>query len=60
MVKPQNKVDRDRFGKLKFTETDRGRDEKGAAQLGADEVKEIQRRDDHSKEPPPNNPQASR
>ena len=52
MVKPENKVDKKRFEKLKSAETDRGRDEEEATEVAAKEVKELRRREGRSKEEP--------
>jgi hypothetical protein len=58
MVKPDNQVDKDRFEKLKSTQTSRGRDEDEATQVAAEEVKELRRREGRSKDEEPGTSQA--
>jgi len=47
---PKNQVDKERFDKLKDTQIDRGRDEKEAVEIAAEEVKELRRREGRSKD----------
>lgn len=45
-----NRVDKDRFEKLKNTQVDRGRDEREAIEIAAQEVKELRQREGRTKE----------
>jgi hypothetical protein len=49
MVKPVNKIDKQRFKKLKTAQTKRGRDEKKATEVSAQEVRELRRREGRAK-----------
>lgn len=46
----KNRVDKERFDKLKATQVDRGREEEKAIEIAAEEVKELRRREGRSKE----------
>jgi hypothetical protein len=50
MLKPENRVDKDRFEKLKETEEKRGRDEEQAVDVSARQVKELREREGRSKD----------
>jgi hypothetical protein len=50
MLKPENKIDKQRFEKLKETERERGREEETATDVAAQQVKELRRREGRSKE----------
>ena len=50
MLKPDNKLDKKRFQKLKDAELERGRDPDEAADVAALEVKELRHREGRSKE----------
>jgi hypothetical protein len=50
MLNEENKVDKDRFEKLKETEENRGRDEAEAIDVSARQVKELREREGRSKD----------
>jgi hypothetical protein len=50
MLKPENKIDKSRFRKLKQTEKERGRGEQKATKVAAHEVKELRKREGRSKD----------
>ena len=50
MLKPENKVDKERFEKLKTTEQKRGRADETATQVAAEQVKELRKREGRSKD----------
>ena len=50
MLNPENKVDKERFKKLKSAQTNRGRNEGEATEVAAEEVKELRRREGRSKD----------
>jgi len=50
MLNSENKVDKERFEKLKETQVERGRDEEKAIDVAAGEVKEMRRREGRSKD----------
>ena len=43
MVNPDNKIDKNRFEKMRDGQTNRGRDQDGATQIAAGEAKEFRR-----------------
>lgn len=45
-----NRIDKDRFEKLRSAQVDRGRDEREAVEIAAEEVKELRRREGRSKD----------
>jgi hypothetical protein len=53
MLKEENKVDKERFEKLKDAQVDRGRDEEKAIEVAAEEVKELRVREGRSKDDNP-------
>ena len=53
MLKPEKRVDKDRFNKLKDVELERGRKEETPTNVAAEQVKELRRREGRSKEEPP-------
>lgn len=53
MLKEENKVDKQRFEKLKDAQEDRGRDEEKAIEVAAEEVKELRDREGRSKDDNP-------
>jgi hypothetical protein len=50
MVKPDNRVDKERFEDLKSAETKRGLDEQEAIKTAAEEVKELRREEGRAKQ----------
>jgi hypothetical protein len=53
METSKNKLDKERFEKLKETEQDHGRDEETAIEVSAAQVKELRRREGRSKDDDP-------
>jgi hypothetical protein len=49
MLKPDNQTDKKRFERLKQTEEERGRSDKKATKVAADQVKEIRKREGRGK-----------
>ena len=50
MLKKGNQVDKNRFGKLKEAQVERGRDKESAPEVAAEEVEEMRRREGRSKD----------
>ena len=51
MLKPENQTDKKRFERLKQTEEERGRNDRKATKVAADQVKEIRKREGRGKNP---------
>jgi hypothetical protein len=50
MLKPENRIDKERFENLKDMEQERGRDEEKAVDVAAKQVKELRKREGRSKD----------